>query len=333
MPPRALKLCPHHRMAEAPQPNSTFPRPSFFIMAGIPGLGDAQAWMTLVFGPMYLLALLGNGAVLAVVQIDSTLHQPMFLLLATLAATDLSLATSIAPGLLAVLWLGPQPVPYAACLVQMFFVHALTAVESGVLLAMACDRAVAVGRPLHYPILVTKARVGYAVLVLALKAVAIVVPFPLLVARFEHFRAKTIDHAYCAHMAVAELVVGNTWANNLYGLALSLAVSGVDILGISGSYGLIAHAVLRLPTREARAKAFGTCSSHICVILAFYVPGLFSYLTHRFGRHTVPKPVHILLSNIYLLLPPALNPLIYGARTKQIRDRLLETFTFRKGQF
>lgn len=318
-------------MAEAPQPNTTSPRPAFFILTGIPGLGGAQAWLTLIFGPMYLLALLGNGALLVVVQVDSTLHKPMFLLLATLAATDLGLATSTAPGLLAVLWFGPRPVPYVACLVQMFFVHALTAVESGVLLAMACDRAVAVGRPLHYPILVTKARVGYAALALALKAVAIVVPFPLLVARFEHFRAKTINHAYCAHMAVVELVVGNTQANNLYGLALSLAVSGVDILGITGSYGLIAHTVLQLPTREARAKAFATCSSHICVILAFYVPGLFSYLTHRFGSHTVPKPVHILLSNIYLLLPPALNPLIYGARTKQIRHRLLETFAFRKG--
>ncbi|KAG8522872.1 Olfactory receptor 52W1 [Galemys pyrenaicus] len=317
-------------MTEAPQSNSTFPRPSVFILTGIPGLAGTQVWLTLIFGPMYLLTLLGNGTLLAVVRIDTTLHQPMLLLLATLAATDMGLATSIAPGLLAVLWLGPQPIPYAACLAQMFFVHALTAMESGVLLAMACDRAVAVGRPLHYPILVTKARVGYAALALALKAMAIVVPFPLLVRRFEHFRAKNIDHAYCEHMAVVELVVGNTRANNLYGLALSLAVSGIDILGIAGSYGLIAHTVLRLPTREARAKAFGTCSSHICVILAFYVPGLFSYLTHRFGRHTVPKPVHILLSNIYLLLPPSLNPLIYGARTKQIRERLLETFTLRK---
>ncbi|XP_066216702.1 olfactory receptor 52W1 [Saccopteryx leptura] len=320
-------------MAEAPQLNSTFPCPAFFLLTGIPGLGSAQAWLTLAFGPMYLLALLGNGAMLAMVQVDSTMHQPMFLLLATLAATDLGLATSIAPGLLAVLWLGPRPVPYAVCLVQMFFVHALTAMESGILLAMACDRAVAVGRPLHYPILVTKARVGYTALALALKAVAIVVPFPLLVARFEHFRAKTIDHAYCAHMAVVELVVGNTQANKLYGLVLSLAVAGVDILGITGSYGVIAHTVLGLPTKEARAKAFGTCSSHICVLLAFYVPGLFSYLTHRFGRHTVPKPMHIILSNIYLLLPPALNPLIYGVRTRQIRNRLLETFIFRKSQF
>ncbi|XP_012414769.1 olfactory receptor 52W1 [Trichechus manatus latirostris] len=301
-------------MAEAPQPNSTFLRPTFFLLTCIPGIGSAQAWLTLVFGSMYLLALLGNGALLAVVQIDTTLHQPMFLLLATLAATDLGLATSIAPGLLAVLWLGPWLVPYAACLVQMFFVHALTAMESGVLLAMACDHAVAGGRPLPYPILVTKARVGYVSLALALKAVAIV-PFPLLVARFGHFRAKTIGHAHCAHMAVVELVVGNTQANHLYGLTLSLAVSGLDILGITGSYGLIAHAVLQLPTQEVRARAFGTYSCHICVILAFYVPGLFSYLTHHFGQHTVPKPVHILLSNIYLLLPPALNPLIYGVRT------------------
>lgn len=91
--------------------------------------------------------------------------------------------------------------------------------------------------------------------------------------------------------------------------------------------------MLWLPTQEARAKAFGTWSSHICVILAFYVPGLFSYLTRLFGHHTIPKPMHILLSNNYLLLPSALNPLIYGAHTKQISDQLLETFAFRKSQF
>lgn len=68
---------------------------AFFILTGIPGLAGVQAWLTEVFGPMYLLSLLGNGALLAVMQTDSTLHQPMFLLLATLAATDLSLATSL----------------------------------------------------------------------------------------------------------------------------------------------------------------------------------------------------------------------------------------------
>ncbi|XP_020831598.1 olfactory receptor 52W1 [Phascolarctos cinereus] len=313
--------------------NNTFPCPASFLLTGIPGLGTMSAWLSLPFGSMYLLALLGNAALLAVVKVDTTLHQPMFLLLATLAATDLGLASSVAPGLLAILWLGPRPIPYAACLAQMFFVHALTAMESGVLLAMACDRAVAVGNPLRYPTLVTGARVGWIAVALGLRAVAIVVPFPLLVARFKHFWMRAVAHAYCEHMAVVELVAGNTRANNLYGLALSLAVSGMDVMGIAGSYILIAHTVLRLPTHhEARAKAFGTCSSHICVILAFYVPGLFSYLTHRFGRRTVPRPVHILLSNVYLLLPPSLNPLIYGARTKQIKERLLSFFTPWKGQ-
>lgn len=78
-------------------------------------------------------------------------------------------------------------------------------------------------------------------------------------------------------MAVVELVVGDTGANNLYGLVLSLAVSGIDILGITGSYGLIAHTVLQLPTRPC--QGLWNMQFHICVILAFYVPGLFSYLT------------------------------------------------------
>lgn len=107
--PMRPKLYPY-RMTHSltSQSNSTFQCPVFFILTGIPGLGDRQTWLTLVFGPMYLLALLGNATLLTVIRIDSTLHQSMFLLLATLAATDLGLATSIAPGLLAVLWFGPN---------------------------------------------------------------------------------------------------------------------------------------------------------------------------------------------------------------------------------
>lgn len=103
---------------------------------------------------------------------------------------------------------------------------------------------------------------------------------------------------------------------------MALLVVGLDILAIGISYAHILQAVLKVPGVEAQLKAFSTCGFHICVILVFYVPGMFSFLTYRFGHH-VPHHTHVLLATLYLLVPPALNPLVYGVKTQQIRQRVL----------
>ncbi|XP_054830063.1 olfactory receptor 52W1-like [Eublepharis macularius] len=313
-------------------PNVSQAPPPYFLLVGVPGLEAFHTWLSVPFCCMYLLALVGNLSVLLIIESDPSLHQPMFLFLCVLAATDLGLSTSIAPKLLAILWVNARGIGFDACLAQMFFLHAFTAMESGVLLAMAFDRFVAICAPLRYGAILTPRLIAKVALALSLRAVLIVVPFPLLVKRFRHFHSNVISHCYCEHMALVKLVCGNTRANHLYGLILSLSVSGLDIAGISASYFLILQAVCRLPSREAQRKAFGTCGAHISIILVFYIPGLFSYLTHRFG-HQVPQPVHIILSILYLLVPPMLNPLVYGAKTKQIRTRVLKLFFLAKETF
>lgn len=94
-------------------------------------------------------------------------------------------------------------------------------------------------------------------------------------------------------------------------------------MAIAASYVMIFRTVIGLATPEARLKTLGTCGSHICAILIFYVPIAVSSLIHRFG-HQVPPPIHTLLANFYLLIPPILNPIVYAVRTKQIRERLLQ---------
>ena len=124
-------------------------------------------------------------------------------------------------------------------------------------------------------------------------------------------------------MAVLKLMCADTRVNRAYGLFAAFSVVGFDIIVISVSYAMILRTVLQLPSGEARLKAFGTCASRICVILAFYIPALFTFLTHRFGHH-VPRVVHIMLAILYLLVPPMLNPIIYRVRTKQIMDKVVQ---------
>jgi olfactory receptor len=77
--------------------------------------------------------------------------------------------------------------------------------------------------------------------------------------------------------------------------------------------------------RHNIAKALGTCAAHVCTILVSHTPALFSFLTHRIGKK-VPPSVHIIFASLYLLVPPTVNPLVYGVKTKQIRDRVTGLF-------
>ncbi|KAL8191462.1 UNVERIFIED_CONTAM: hypothetical protein K2H54_073815 [Gekko kuhli] len=238
--------------------------------------------------------------------------------------------SSTIPKMLSVFWLGAHDIAFHACLAQMFFLHAFTALESGLLLAMAFDRYVAVCDPLRYTAILTDLAVAKMAAAIVGRALALLIPLVLLVMRLPFCRSRAIAHSYCEHMAVVKLACGDTQLNSAYGLVVVATVIGFDVVFIAVSYLLILGAVFRLPSRKARGKTLGTCGSHVCVILLFYTPAVFSFFAHRFG-HGVAPYVHILLGNLYLFAPPALNPVVYAWRTKPIRQRVLSAWRSCKG--
>ncbi|XP_066216758.1 olfactory receptor 52R1 [Saccopteryx leptura] len=297
--------------------------PVSFILLGIPGLESSQFWIAFPFCAMYVLAIVGNITVLHIIRTDHTLHEPMYLFLAMLAVTDLVLSSSAQPKMLAIFWFHAHKIEYYACLIQVFFIHAFSSVESGMLMVMALDRYVAICFPLHHSKILTPSVVGKLGTVVMTRGLLLVSPFCFMVSRMPFCPSHVIPQSYCEHMAVLKLVCADTRINRAYGLFVAFSVVGFDMIVISISYVMILRTVLGLPSSEAQLKAFGTCASHICVILAFYIPALFTFLTHRFGQY-VPQVVHIMLANLYLLVPPMLNPIIYGLRTKQIKDRVIQ---------
>ncbi|XP_004618402.2 olfactory receptor 52P1-like [Sorex araneus] len=295
---------------------------SSFFLVGIPGLQDFHCWIGIPVCLLFVLALLGNSVIIITIKLEPSLHQPMYFFLCMLAMNDMALVSSTAPKMLGIFWFDAHRFDFDICLAQMYFIHTFCIIESALLVAMAFDRYVAICIPLRYATILTTPVVIKMGLVGAIRAVLMVLPCPILIKRLPYYSKDIINHAYCEHMAVVKLASANTLINRAYGIAVALSVMILDLALIAMSYIKILQAVFRLSSQNARSKALGTCAAHVCTILVSYTPALFSFLTHRFGKK-VPASVHILFASSYLLVPPTVNPLVYGVKTKQIRDRVI----------
>ncbi|XP_040197290.1 olfactory receptor 52A1-like [Rana temporaria] len=301
--------------------NGTF-YPTAFILVGIPGLEGVYKWLGAGVCLCYVLALLGNTMLLTVISASSGLHKPMFIFLSMLASNDALLSTSISPQMLSVFWFQKRHISFESCLLQMFFLHSFTSLESGLLLGMSFDCYIAVCQPLRYGSIMTNSVIVRLVIVLLLRAVALVGPCVVLVKRFPAFKTNVVPHSYCEHMAIVKLAAADIRINSALGLAVAFTILGVDLLFILVSYCAIFHAVFSLPAKAARLKTFNTCIPHMCVFLSFHGLALFTFLSHRYGGKRIPPYVHIILADTYLLVPPMLNPIIYGVKTKLIREQV-----------
>uniref|UniRef100_H0Y123 Olfactory receptor n=2 Tax=Otolemur garnettii TaxID=30611 RepID=H0Y123_OTOGA len=307
--------------------NNSDTRVAGCLLTGIPGLEHLHVWLSIPFCTMYIASLVGNSILICVILSQPSLHEPMYVFLSMLASADVLLSTSTMPEALATFWRGSSHISFDGCLTQMFFIHFLFVADSAILLAMAFDRYVAICSPLKYAMILTSEVIGKIATAALSRSFIIMFPSLFLLKRLRYCRTNIIAHTFCEHMGIARLSCSDISINVWYGLAAALLSTGLDIILIAVSYAHILRAVFYLPSREARSKALSTCGSHVCVILLFYIPALFSVFAYRFGGRYIPRYVHILLANLYVVIPPMLNPVIYGVRTKQILEGAKRMFS------
>ncbi|XP_072472819.1 olfactory receptor 52I2-like [Notamacropus eugenii] len=307
--------------------NHTLLNVATFILLGVPGLEAAHFWLAVPLSVMYSVALLGNFIIMTVISTESALNEPMYHFLCILAAVDIVMSTSVTPKILNIFWSGNGIIGFAACFTQMYIVHATTVIETGLLLAMAFDRYIAICKPLHYQTIFTPQTIAGMGMAILARAITAMTPITWMVVHLPYCASHVVPHSYCEYMAMAKLACADHMHISLYSLIISFIIGGTDVIFIAISYSLILQAVFHLPSQDARVKALSTCGSHVSVMVLFYLPGILSISMAWLGQHVVSLHTQVLLADFYLVIPPMLNPFIYGLKIKSIRKRVWNAMT------
>ncbi|KAM7329025.1 hypothetical protein ACRRTK_010638 [Alexandromys fortis] len=200
----------------------------------------------------------------------------------------------------------------------MFFVHSFSFLESSVLVAMAFDRYLAICSPLKYATFLTDTMSLVIGLIICIRQVFFMFPSIIVVNSVSFQGGQELSHPFCFHPDVIKFTYTNPWISSFWGMFLQLYLNGTDLLFILFSYILILRTVLSIVAPKKQQKALSTCVCHICAVTIFYVPMITLSLAHRLFSST-PRVICSVLANMYLLLPPVLNPIIYSLKTKVIR--------------
>ncbi|XP_053324496.1 olfactory receptor 51G2-like [Spea bombifrons] len=294
-----------------------------FVLVGIPGLEHLYFWISIPFHFLYILTVFANCTLIFIIRSDASLQTPMHAFLAMLAMADLCLSFSTLPTVLGVFWFHSLELPSTACLVQMYLIHSFSVMESSTLLAMAYDRFVAICNPLRYSSIFTNSLITKIGLVTVTRGLVLLLPIPVLLSGSTPCKSMVLSHAFCLHPDVTRLLCSAYKTTNVYSIFAVLSTMGLDALLIILSYVLILKAVCHFGSMTERWKALHTCVCHICVVLLFYMPMISLSIIHRYGAY-LPQNIHVPMAYLHFLLPPALNPIIYGIKTRPIHRRIVQ---------
>ncbi|KAM4845303.1 olfactory receptor 51G2-like [Thomomys bottae] len=306
--------------------SSLYPR---FLLTGFSGLESRYGLISLPISLVYALSMAGNVTILFIIRTEPSLHQPMYYFLSMLALTDLGLSITTSPTMFGVFWFHAREISFNACLIQMYFIHVFSILESAVLLAMAFDRYIAIREPLRYAAILTNGVITGIGLAIAGRALALVFPASFLLKRLQYRAVNVLSYPFCLHQDLIKTTVSSRRVSSIYGLMVVIWSMGLDSVLLLLSYLLILCTVLSIASKAERVKALSTCISHVCAVLTFYTPMIGLSMIRRYGQNASPI-VHVLMANVYLLVPPLMNPIVYSVKTKQIRERILKKFRKQK---
>ncbi|EPY85347.1 olfactory receptor 6-like protein [Camelus ferus] len=290
-----------------------------FILLSFPELCHLQALLFGSFLTIYVVTVLENLVIVVTVRASHQLHTPMYFFLANLSVLETLYTSVTVPKLLAGLLAWARTISFSGCLTQLFLFLSLGSSECFLLATMACDRYLAICCPLHYVAIMD----WRLCLSLALSAWlgGFLASFmsTALISRLRFCGPNVLNHFFCDISPLLQLSCSDTTTIEVLDFIAALAVLATSLLVTMVSYARILATVLRIPGSAGRQKAFSTCASHLVVVAIFYTTTIFMYAR---PRAVSSFDLNKLVSVVYSVVTPLLNPIIYCLRNRDIREAL-----------
>ncbi|NXW83257.1 O14J1 protein, partial [Alopecoenas beccarii] len=276
-----------------------------------------------LFLGIYLAALLGNGLIITTIVCDQHLHTPMYFFLLNLSLLDLGSISTILPKSMANSLWDTRAISYIGCAAQLSLFVFFMSAEFYLLTIMSYDRYVAICKPLHYGTLlgsracVHMAAAAWATgFLTALLHTANTFSLPLC-------KGNALDQFFCEIPQILKLSCSNAYLKEVGLIVVSACLFFTCFVFIVLSYVQIFRAVLRIPSEQGRHKAFSTCLPHLAVVSLFISTANFACLKPL----SISSPsLDLVVSVLYSVVVPAVNPLVYSMRNQELKDALRKLF-------
>ncbi|XP_062364456.1 olfactory receptor 6B1-like [Cinclus cinclus] len=297
-----------------------------FILVGFPATPELQPLLFVIFLAVYLLTVAENLVIIVLIITNPQLHKPMYFFLGHLAFLEACYISVTVPKLLVSLVVRNKSISFLGCMAQLYFFIALVYTECSLLAAMALDRCVAIRSPLRYPLTMSHRACRQLATGSWLLGFLISVLKVFFIARLSFCGPRVINHFFCDISPLLNLSCAERRLAETVDFISALLMLLIPLSVIIISYSCIISTILLMPKAQNRKKAFSTCASHLAVVIIFFSATLFMYARPRSIRSW---DLNKLVSIIYTIITPMLNPLIYCLRNQEVKDTLLKVLCSR----